>query len=199
MILPIIIWMFAALALVAVGPSAELGNRLLISMASLAVVILLGQCFILLGGRDARERRRVVVKMLVAGCGVFAAILIVEFLGRVFVMEPLYPWDLNPPHVSVDWKTAEFDTRVTTNPQGLREPRFVEREHPDTFRIVVIGDSITFGQGVNDHETYPRRLEVKLRERFGMDNLRSRQCFTPGGRTRGISGIPRPGDCQSQT
>lgn len=50
------------------------------------------------------------------------------------------------------------------NAQGFRG-REVEREKPaDTFRIVCLGDSQTFGNGVGDEETWPHALETALRE-----------------------------------
>lgn len=51
----------------------------------------------------------------------------------------------------------------------------LEKAHT-TFRIVVLGDSFTFGQGVKKDETFPKRLEVLLnkyggRVRFEVVNL----------------------------
>lgn len=36
------------------------------------------------------------------------------------------------------------------------------RKPPNTLRIITIGDSFTFGQFVNDNDTYPKQLELKL-------------------------------------
>jgi lysophospholipase L1-like esterase len=51
---------------------------------------------------------------------------------------------------------------VTINRQGFRTPPFSPKKAPGTYRIVVFGDSVTFGYKVTDRETYPRRLEQLL-------------------------------------
>jgi len=53
---------------------------------------------------------------------------------------------------------------VTINRLGLRDDReYVLDKSPRTFRILVLGDSVTFGDGsVNEH-TYPFLLEQKLK------------------------------------
>jgi hypothetical protein len=49
---------------------------------------------------------------------------------------------------------------VSTNSMGLRGP---EMDNPkDKFRIVCVGDSVTFGWGVSYEESYPARLERSL-------------------------------------
>lgn len=50
---------------------------------------------------------------------------------------------------------------VTTNELGLRD-RPLERKGEREFRILVLGDSVTFGWGVAEEETFVRRLEKKL-------------------------------------
>lgn len=53
---------------------------------------------------------------------------------------------------------------VSTNNDGLRAPLFSVDADPDTWRIMTLGCSTTFGWGVRDEETYPARLGVHLRE-----------------------------------
>lgn len=58
--------------------------------------------------------------------------------------------------------SGEYDTRVTTNQHGLRNPP-LEREKPSgTLRILCVGDSVTFGKGVEDDEPFCRQLEDRL-------------------------------------
>ena len=52
---------------------------------------------------------------------------------------------------------------MRTNSQGLRGPELEIEKSPGTFRIACMGDSQTFGHGVNDGEDYPRVLEGALR------------------------------------
>ncbi len=164
---PVLLWWAALCGLVMVGPAAELGRRLLFAMADLAVAVALWLGWVLFVDRGKVGRREILLRISAVMVSVAAAILFVEIAGRIADIEPLYGWNLNPPNIRVRWKSDEFDTVVTTNSQGLREPAFVEREHLGRFRIVVIGDSITFGQGVNDDETYPRRLQNLLRNEYG--------------------------------
>ncbi len=43
---------------------------------------------------------------------------------------------------------------TTTNGQGFRGPEVLSSKRPGTYRIVGIGDSFMFGQGVNDEQPY---------------------------------------------
>jgi lysophospholipase L1-like esterase len=53
---------------------------------------------------------------------------------------------------------------VHTNSLGLREDRELPpAKAPNTFRILVLGDSVTFGHGSIAEHTYPRLLEDMLR------------------------------------
>jgi lysophospholipase L1-like esterase len=58
--------------------------------------------------------------------------------------------------------TSGRDVRVRTNSLGLRGPELPPRV-PGELRILVLGDSITFGDYVDEDETYPARLEARLR------------------------------------
>jgi lysophospholipase L1-like esterase len=59
---------------------------------------------------------------------------------------------------------------IRTNSYGMRddEPR---SESSDVRRVVVLGDSFTFGFGVSGDETYPNVLERLLKERSGGDRF----------------------------
>ena len=58
--------------------------------------------------------------------------------------------------------TSQRRTRVRTNDLGLRGPAVPAREVGE-LRILVLGDSITFGDYVDEHETYPAELERRLK------------------------------------
>lgn len=51
------------------------------------------------------------------------------------------------------------DTVYEINADGFRGRAYAPTPAPDTFRIVVLGASTTFGFGVNEGETWPSRLE----------------------------------------
>src|SRR5580765_3181920 len=56
---------------------------------------------------------------------------------------------------------------VRTNSFGLRSPEVAVPKPDDTFRILLLGDSFTFGMRVaDDEQIFARRLELHLRERY---------------------------------
>jgi lysophospholipase L1-like esterase len=60
--------------------------------------------------------------------------------------------------------TREFDTSVRINSRGYRGEEFAA-EKGDVFRILAIGDSYTFGWGVEDNQTYAALLRERLSSR----------------------------------
>ncbi len=54
---------------------------------------------------------------------------------------------------------------VTINELGLRGRPLDARGHPGRRRVVCFGDSITFGYGVGDDDTYARRMGERMAER----------------------------------
>jgi lysophospholipase L1-like esterase len=65
-------------------------------------------------------------------------------------------WE-NRPGIEVDVGQPEFSTRATHNSLGLRGPEIAEAPG-DRLRVVVLGDSFTYGVGVEDDETFSARL-----------------------------------------
>jgi lysophospholipase L1-like esterase len=51
---------------------------------------------------------------------------------------------------------------VWTNSRGLRNEEVAARPSPGVLRILCIGDSLTFGNGVHSSDTYPKQLEAML-------------------------------------
>lgn len=51
---------------------------------------------------------------------------------------------------------------VEISSDGLRDREFSMKKPSATFRIAVVGDSVTFGWGVPQSQTYPKRLEALL-------------------------------------
>ncbi len=56
-------------------------------------------------------------------------------------------------------------TTVKINSHGFRDYEYPTDKPNNTFRIITLGDSYTFGQGVELNETYPKILERLLNER----------------------------------
>jgi hypothetical protein len=63
-----------------------------------------------------------------------------------------YLYGLNPDHHRI-------------NAHGLRDNHFSKNKPEDVYRILVLGDSIPFGNAVRSAETFPNQLETLLQER----------------------------------
>ena len=63
------------------------------------------------------------------------------------------------------WATRYGDVRVTYNERGLRD-RPVLPKAAGEYRVLALGDSVTFGWGVDQDKTFSARLEALLEERL---------------------------------
>ncbi|MBI2009813.1 MAG: SGNH/GDSL hydrolase family protein [Candidatus Chisholmbacteria bacterium] len=84
----------------------------------------------------------------------------------VFKKSDLIPFELKSRgfthHIA---PTHEFANDITTNNLGYRGPEFSETKPNGTFRILMLGDSTTFGIGSNDDQTFPFKLQELLEAR----------------------------------
>lgn len=74
----------------------------------------------------------------------------------------------NPKNASIHDNTGVM---VHTNSDGLRTTWTRESFRMQRERIAMMGDSFTFGLGVEDDESVPANLQLVLRERLGRDDL----------------------------
>ncbi|HSK80790.1 MAG TPA: GDSL-type esterase/lipase family protein [Thermoanaerobaculia bacterium] len=116
--------------------------RLALLAASLGLAVLLAEAVLRQGGAGPLVRRA-------EAAGITAHD---RFLG----------WALLPG--ARDRQTsAEFDVPVRINAQGFRADREYSPEPPPGItRLVAVGDSFTFGNGVHVHEAWPAVLERRL-------------------------------------
>jgi lysophospholipase L1-like esterase len=122
-------------------------------------------------GRGLSRRLFVPIILMVGSTAV--ALLLAEGLIRLVAPVPLIPqMYATDPHTIFRSKpnTREHSTlgegvvwSWTTNSAGFRGTREYTMPKPaGTRRVVVLGDSFTFGFGVEDHQTYPAVLEQRL-------------------------------------
>lgn len=64
----------------------------------------------------------------------------------------------------------EFTTRVHINSLGYRGKEFAKTKG-EAIRVIAVGDSFTFGYGVEDHQSYPAVLERRLRQAVGEERV----------------------------
>ncbi|HEX7181543.1 MAG TPA: GDSL-type esterase/lipase family protein [Thermoanaerobaculia bacterium] len=82
---------------------------------------------------------------------------------KVSAYDSLLGWSLTP-GAGIRHRTSEFDVSVRINRQGFRADReYSEKASPGILRIVGLGDSFAFGQGVEVEESYLAILERRLR------------------------------------
>lgn len=61
------------------------------------------------------------------------------------------------------------------NSLGFRGESF-SKKNPDVFRIIALGDSLTYGQGVAENDTYPMVLQNMLHENYRIEVLNFGVC-----------------------
>ena len=77
--------------------------------------------------------------------------------ANVSVYDPTLGWRLKPNYFGVE-KTNEFEVTYKTNELGFRGDDFVEKDK----NIVFLGDSFTFGEGVEEDKIISTLIQGKL-------------------------------------
>jgi hypothetical protein len=103
--------------------------------------------------------------------GTFVSLVFVEIMLRVFNIHNRYTlveqleqqWEADgelllhlKPNLNLTIVHPEFSYTVRTNESGMRDESF-----EGTYDIAAIGDSFTFGFGVEEEDTWPTRLETR--------------------------------------
>jgi len=119
----------------------------------------------------ALAARRSAPVVLLAALGVAVPMLILEIGLRPFV-EPKTTLYVTDPELG--WRmrpgaTAEWGhVRVEVNAKGLRGPEVAWEKPAGVFRVLYLGDSVTFGYGLERVEdTYPYLVGAELEQRLG--------------------------------
>lgn len=95
-------------------------------------------------------------------------------VGLMFItgVDRFLGWTLNrgyfkamAPNVTHIFDTSEFSIRATTSVQGLRNPIVTMPKPKGIYRILALGDSYTYGWGVEENDAWPRVLESLLRKK----------------------------------
>jgi lysophospholipase L1-like esterase len=104
-----------------------------------------------------------VVLLLVSGVGV----LWLADRAAGWIADPGFTPLAGAPATRSVLERPEFRVPVRINQAGFRGGPFPGAKPPGVYRIVVLGDSFTFGYGVREHQAYPARLARRLNARTG--------------------------------
>jgi hypothetical protein len=139
--------------------------RFLVLIAGLMVSLALAEALLLLSPRFLPQPRRYVGEVPDRG-------------SRHLVADPALGWKMLPNH---EWlsDTEEYQVRYRSNSAGFRDERS-EGAPEKPRRIALVGDSLTFGHGVDFEQTYGALLEARLPQTavynfglpaFGLDQI----------------------------
>lgn len=83
----------------------------------------------------------------------------------IFIKDEELGWRLKP-NTEDYWGTSSRRVKVKINNKGLRGPELSYNKDPNAFRILYLGDSVTFGYSLENEETFPYLIESFLEERL---------------------------------
>jgi hypothetical protein len=89
----------------------------------------------------------------------------------LFMPDPAIGYRLRP-GARTRFVTAEFDTEIAINDQGIRDDAHIGPKAPNEKRIVVIGDSLVLSVQVESRQTFCRLLEQRLNAAGGPTRYR---------------------------
>ena len=103
-------------------------------------------------GSPLRPRRSLILNLAVLTASAAATLAIAEFIVR-----------MTPPSPHYRPETAYFDTiNMPMNSLGYHDYEYDREKKAGTFRIMVVGDSFSKGEGLGFDDVYPKRLERYL-------------------------------------
>lgn len=121
---------------------------------------------------DMGKRRKFLVNILLLIGGLFFFFILAEGVTRLVMPNSVKLRLMHQPderlgyrlvpNYEMDHQTSDFDSHIKINSEGLRDYEHQKNKDTDTFRVLVLGDSFTFGVGVNLEESYPKVLETML-------------------------------------
>lgn len=116
--------------------------------------------------------RRILVNILITLIAIAVVLVITEVVIRTLNPRTRFAVSVNTwdrvvgtkhvPGAKGFVKSTEYDIDLIINSKGLRDREFSYSKPDRTRRILCLGDSFTFGYGVEAEETYPKVMERKL-------------------------------------
>ncbi len=131
------------------------------------IIFLFGLALVVLIQNNKVSEKIKNISFAVAIMGIIFSIFIIIDRGFGFVTPneskqvQKQAWQLFEPNSIARYKTSEYDYIVKINSLGFRDREF-NIEKGDKFRILCVGDSWTYGWGVNIEDSWPKVLERQL-------------------------------------
>lgn len=98
------------------------------------------------------------------------------YFNNYFIYKKKMPLNFNPREPIITW-----GNEVRNNAYGFRERNFNTLKPDSVFRIMVLGDSFTWGAGLSENQRYSNQLEDMLKRHF--NNVEVLNFGIPGGPT----------------
>jgi hypothetical protein len=123
-------------------------------------------------------RRKTRNKKLKQNLALLIGSIILSIFFAELILRVAYPQSLNfvvlndkteaelRPGVRTELIRTEFRNQIIINDQGLRDKDYNYDNPEDTIRIAVLGDSFTFGYGVEMEESYPKIFEETVNQKI---------------------------------
>lgn len=105
-------------------------------------------------------------RLIAIGLGILLTVAIDRVVGFLSPAGTAQTGLLFGPNQRTRYDNIEFDVVVSTNNVGIRD-HDIGPKSSGAFRVVVLGDSFTFGWGVELSEAWVKQMERRLRHQFG--------------------------------
>jgi len=109
------------------------------------------------------NRKRLGSRLLLLLGSMIFALLLAEISLRILNWYSPASFHLSPPNAEMRDVETDWDVTYHTNGEGLRDDEYTAAKPGGILRIVVIGDSFTYGQGCQRGEIFPDLLEEQLK------------------------------------
>ena len=118
----------------------------------------------------SRGKTEFVLKIWLAIGATVITYVLAELVLSILLIKPLSPPIISDeyrhhkfvPNTRSHFRSDEFDYTQTMNNWGLRGPDIQQNRSQDRYRILMLGDSFTMGNGVGDDKTFCALLERSL-------------------------------------
>jgi len=136
-----------------------------------------------------RRTTSALANLLLVGVSLVVSTVAGELLLRLALPAPnhwKYPQEryLYDPQIGVqlapNQRAYTHDKPVEINSMGVRDREYSGRAPAGIKRVVALGDSQTFGNGLAIEDTWPKKLEGELNDRFGHSHWQVLNCGIPG-------------------